>query len=324
MSLPVASLLSPKHDYVLLYQITDQQQFGISRFSFDSKNQAIFRYKNRPGPNPGPLQRPSAISAVYVNDLPTVYGSVEIVVDDTAQPPKKGSIVAQLSPQLYSIADKEGIASISLPTDNLSLAAVSDGADQVWLYYFQQAKTGDPLALAEAYISGNDAPEVKLPDKNIEPYSKSRLAGAFIPDPNGNPGRIVFYQRKVDDENNPIHALLQISNANTSTEKLPSTDAALKGTPLAAVVVGQMPDYSVYLYFLSTAIRIERCVFRKGKWNAAEEVKGVNKDANLTSKETGLTAVVGEKGISLFYVQKKSVAKEYSFAIDPFDYHNAA
>ena len=110
------------------------------------------------------------------------------------------------------------------------------------------------------------------------------------------------------------------SCVDNSLDKLPSTENALQATPLTAVVVGESPNHSIYLYFLNSSVRISRSVYKKGKWNPAEEVKTVNKDATLPLKETGLTAVAGEKFISLFYVMKKSTAKEYSFFLDPYEY----
>ena len=82
-------------------------------------------------------------------------------------------------------------------------------------------KSDGPLSLVEASISGNNLPEVKVPDTKIVPYAKSRLAGGYVPAAtNDDSARIVFYQTTVDDSTNPIYALLQFTgnSSNTSGE----------------------------------------------------------------------------------------------------------
>ena len=60
----VTSLLSPRDNYLILYEVrNEQQQVAISRFELDDAKVA-FAYKQRPEPT-GPINHPADIASAY-------------------------------------------------------------------------------------------------------------------------------------------------------------------------------------------------------------------------------------------------------------------
>lgn len=69
MAYPVTTLMSPKNDYILLYEVINGGQLVISRCDLQDPKKGHVRYNpSQQLPN-GLAKMPSRISAVYLNGL---------------------------------------------------------------------------------------------------------------------------------------------------------------------------------------------------------------------------------------------------------------
>lgn len=64
-SLPVATLLSPQKDYILLYEVTNDKQLVMSRCSLTDPAKGHVRYDPNNQVGAGPVVMPCRISATF-------------------------------------------------------------------------------------------------------------------------------------------------------------------------------------------------------------------------------------------------------------------
>jgi len=308
---PVASLLSPNKDYVLLYEVRNvQQQVSISRFGLEPQPTTYFAYKQRPAPK-GPIDVPSCITPTYMYGVPTVYGWITVPKEGTET--EDITVLSQISPSVYTLFDDADKKLGKLPGSNRSIGAVSNGNDRLYLYFFQPSADNKTLKLVSYFVNKNNKP-VSSDHSGASNLAEPKTNLAAVSTPKGKDAgkdvinRAVLYQLKEGES--PLYCVHWTGEVESET-KIKGTENSKTGTPLAAVCVGPL----IYLYYLSDKNKIYRVVGEDGgaKWRQPEKVK----DVDDPREDTNLSVSIGPNGNYLFYVRSDSGTEEFSCICDP-------